>query len=154
MIDSEDGAGDLKSSLQLQLLFSHSAGPMCTPPSSAPLIWARQCPCGFPFLGCIADAAGRGVTKKRHGHNFEFWALLLNQRGTNHVGHTLIQFQASKINIVAVSLFCDASFPAKFFSEFDPTLTANSYGLKPPNLKNYHIFGILRTFSFTWYPPI
>ena len=33
---------------------------MCTSLSSVSLIRARQCPCGFPFLGCIADAAGRG----------------------------------------------------------------------------------------------
>ena len=31
--------------------------------------------------------------------------------------------------------FCDASFLAKKFSEFDHTLTANNYGLKPPNLE-------------------
>ena len=104
------------------------------------------------FLGPLQKI--RGVTKKRHGHSNEFWALPSNQRGTNHVGHTLIQWQGSKINIVAVSFFCDASFPGKKFSEFDPTLTANNFGLKPPNLKNYHIFGIARTFSFTWYPPI
>ena len=96
----------------------------------------------------------RGVAKKRHGHNFEFWALPLNQRGTNHVGPTLIQFQAPKIEIVAVSFFCDASFPAKFFSEFDPTLTANNYGLKPDTLNKSHIFGKLWTSAFTWYHPI
>ena len=63
MIDSEDGESDLKSSMQARRLFSnwrHSAGPMCTPPSSAPLVRARQCPCSFPFIGCIADAAGQG----------------------------------------------------------------------------------------------
>ena len=41
-----------------------------------------------------------------------------------------------------------------FFVKFDPTLSANNYGLKTPNLKNYHIFGKLRTSAFTWYPPI
>ena len=49
--------------------------------------------------------------KKRHGHNFEFWALPLNQRGTNHVGPTLIQWQGPKLKIVAVSFFLDASSP-------------------------------------------
>ena len=48
------------------------------------------------------------VTKKRHGHNFEFWAPKLNQRGTNMVGHTLIQFQAVIFKIVAVSFFVTA----------------------------------------------
>ena len=47
----------------------------------------------------------RGVTKKRHGHNNEFWALPLNQRGTNHVGPTLIQWQRSKLKIAAVTFF-------------------------------------------------
>ena len=63
MINSEDGESDLKSSMQARRLFSHwhhSAGPMCTPSSSAPLVRARQCPCSFPFIGCIADAAGQG----------------------------------------------------------------------------------------------
>ena len=49
------------------------------------------------------------VTKKRHGHNFEFWAPKLNQRGTNMVVSTLIQFQAVIIKIVAVSFFLDTS---------------------------------------------
>ena len=53
----------------------------------------------------------RGVKKKRHGHNFEFWALPRNQRGTNHIGPTLIPYQSPKLNIVAVSFFFDASSP-------------------------------------------
>ena len=52
----------------------------------------------------------RGVKKKRHGHNNEFWALPSNQRWTNHVGPTLIPFQTSKLNIVAVTFFCVARF--------------------------------------------
>ena len=40
------------------------------------------------------------------------------------------------------------------FFKFDPTLSANNYASKTPNLKNYHIFGKLRTLAFTWYPPI
>ena len=55
----------------------------------------------------------------------------LNQRGTNHVGPTLIPYQSPKLIIVAVLIFRNASFPAIFFSEFDLTLTAYSYGLKP-----------------------
>ena len=50
-----------------------------------------------------------GVQKKRHGHNFEFWAPPLNQRGTNRVGPTLIQWQRSKLIIVAVSFFFDTA---------------------------------------------
>ena len=96
----------------------------------------------------------RGVTKKRHGHNNEFWALPSNQRGTNHVGPTLIPYQSPKINIVAVSFFRNARFTYFFLLKFDLTLTAHNYGLKPPKLENYHIFGKLRTLAFTWYPPI
>ena len=48
------------------------------------------------------------VTKKRHGHNFEFWAPKLNQRGTNMVVSTLIQFRAVIFKIVAVSFFVTA----------------------------------------------
>ena len=50
-----------------------------------------------------------GVAKKRHGHNIEFWALIRNQRGTNMVGSTLIQWQRSKLIIVAVSFFFDTA---------------------------------------------
>ena len=51
----------------------------------------------------------RGTVKKRHGHNFEFWAPKLNQRGTNMVVSTLIQFQAVILKIVAVSFFLNTS---------------------------------------------
>ena len=46
-----------------------------------------------------------GVTKKRHGHNIEFWALKLNEHGTNQVGPMLIQ-KSPTLNIVAICLFC------------------------------------------------
>jgi hypothetical protein len=46
-----------------------------------------------------------------------------------------------------------APFPLIFFLTFDPTLTANNYGLKPLNLENYHIFGMVWTPAFTWYHP-
>ena len=52
----------------------------------------------------------RGVAKKRHGHNIEFWALIRNQRGPNMVGSTLIQWQRSKLIIVAVLIFRNASY--------------------------------------------
>ena len=70
------------------------------------------------------------------------------------VDYRLIRFQDLKRKIAAVSFFFTAPFPSNFFSNIDPTLTAHNYGLKPPNLKNYHIFGKLRTSAFTWYPPI
>ena len=93
----------------------------------------------------------RGVKKKRHGHNFEFWALPRNQRGTNHVGPMLIPCQGSKLNIVAVSIFLNASFRWNFFLKFDLTLTANNSGLKPSKFENYNIFGMLWTSAFSWY---
>ena len=69
-------------------------------------------------------------------------------------GSTLIQWQGPKLKIVAVSFFCNASSPLNFFLNFHPTLTANNSGLKPSKLKNYNIFGILRTSALTWYHPI
>jgi hypothetical protein len=46
-----------------------------------------------------------------------------------------------------------APSPFNFFLKFDPTLTANNYGLKPLKLENYHIFGMVWTSAFTWYHP-
>ena len=96
----------------------------------------------------------RGVAKKRHGHNNEFWALKRIAGPPNHVRRPCYSFQDPKLNIVAVSFFGNARFYWNFFSKFDPTLSAYNYASKTPNLKNYHIFGILRTSAFTWYPPI
>ena len=50
-----------------------------------------------------------GVTKKSHGHNFDFSGLARNQRLTNRVGSTLIPWWARKIKIVAVTFFLNAS---------------------------------------------
>ena len=96
----------------------------------------------------------RGVKKKRHGHNNEFWALKRIAGPPNHVKRPCYSFEDPKINIVAVSFFLNDRFYWNFFSKFDPTLSAYNYASKTPNLKNYHIFGILRTSAFTWYPPI
>ena len=85
----------------------------------------------------------RRCQKKRHGHNFEFWALPLNQRGTNHVGPMLIQWRRSKLKIVAVSFFLNTDFGCQQNWKFEWTLEADNYGLKPLNLKNYNIFGFL-----------
>ena len=38
--------------------------------------------------------------------------------------------------------------------KFEWTLEADNYGLKPLNLKNYNIFGMLWTSVLTWYHPI
>ena len=51
------------------------------------------------------------------------------------------------------NIFFTAPSPLIFFLTFNPTLTVNNYGLKPRNLENYHIFGILWTCPFTWYNP-
>ena len=51
-----------------------------------------------------------GVTKKRHGHNNEFETLIRNQRVPIRGGYTLIQWQRSKLIIVAVSFFRNATY--------------------------------------------
>ena len=48
--------------------------------------------------------------KKRHGHNFQNFGSILNQRGTNPLGSTLIRYGAEILKIVAVSFFFDTSF--------------------------------------------
>ena len=77
----------------------------------------------------------------------------MNQRGTNPIGPTLIQWRRSELKIVAVSFFLDTAFGCKKNWKFEWTLEADNYGLKPPNLKNYNIFGILRMSPFSWYHP-
>ena len=44
-------------------------------------------------------------------------------------------FRSSKIDIVAVLFFFNASTPQNFFFNFHQTLTANNSGSKPPNSK-------------------
>ena len=75
--------------------------------------------------------------------------LPLNQRVTTPIWHTLIPYQRLKLIFVAVPFFVTPIFS----SEFDLTSTAYNYGLKPQNLENYHIFGILRTSAFRWTYP-
>ena len=43
--------------------------------------------------------------KKSHGHNLPNFASILNQRGTNPLGSTLIRYGAEILKIVAVSFF-------------------------------------------------
>ena len=62
----------------------------------------------------------RSRKKKNHGRNFQFWALPLNQRGTNHDGPTLIQWQRSKLKITAVVFFFYGSLSSRFFLEIWP----------------------------------
>ena len=51
--------------------------------------------------------------------------------------------------ILKPCLFGDSATLWIVFQRFDPTLTANNSGLKPLNLKKYHIFGIVRMSAFT-----
>jgi len=50
------------------------------------------------------------VTKKRHGHNFEFSGLKRIAGLVHHMSYLGYSFQAQKIKIVAVSFFCDIVF--------------------------------------------
>ena len=47
--------------------------------------------------------------KKSHGHNFQNWASLSNQRGTKWVSSTLIRYGGSILKIVAVTFFLNTS---------------------------------------------
>ena len=40
----------------------------------------------------------------------------------------------------------------EIFFEFDPTSTGNNFTLKSATPKKYHIFEIVMTSAFTWYP--
>ena len=51
-----------------------------------------------------------GVTKKRHGHNFQIWGLKRIAGVVNRVDYTGYSFQTSILKIVAVSFFCNASY--------------------------------------------
>ena len=85
------------------------------------------------------------VTKKRHGHNFDFFGLKRIARLLNYVEQPCYSFRTKKIKIVAVSFFCDIFFWRDFFLKFDLTLRANNSTLKTARPKKYHIFGILGT---------
>ena len=95
----------------------------------------------------------RSRKKKQHFLTSNFWALPSNQHGSHMVGSTLIQWQRSKLKITAVVFFFTAPCLVDFFLKFDQTLTSHNYGLKPRNLENYHIFGMLWTSAFSWYHP-
>ena len=55
------------------------------------------------FRGPLAKI--RGVAKKRHGHNFQNWGSISNQRGVKWVSLTLLRYGAEILKIVAVSFF-------------------------------------------------
>jgi hypothetical protein len=94
-----------------------------------------------------------GVTKKRHGHNFQNFGSKSNQRGTMWVSSTLIRFGAEILKIVAVSFFFNGPSLLFLKLKFELTSGAHNSASKSPNLENYHIFGILRTSAFTWSYP-
>ena len=52
----------------------------------------------------------RRCSKKRHGHNFDFWALKRIARLNFIVENTFYSFQVSKIKIVAVSFFFNTAY--------------------------------------------
>ena len=90
-----------------------------------------------------------GVQKKSHGHNFDLRVSPLIQAHTIPIWPTVYQCWSLQIKIVAVGFFLDTdTFQNKYF-ENDRTLGSNNSGLKPLNLKKYHIFGILWTSAFT-----
>jgi len=93
-----------------------------------------------------------GVQKKRHGHNFQNFGSILNQRQSNPLFSTLIQYGTEIWKIVAVSFFLDTATLWKKILRFDPTLSSHNSGLKSPNLEKYHIFGKPWTSAFTWLP--
>ena len=51
-----------------------------------------------------------GVTKKRHGHNIDFWAPKRIARPSHMVGTICYSFRSSKLKIVAVLFFFNASY--------------------------------------------
>ena len=93
-----------------------------------------------------------GVTKKRHGHNFQNFGSILNQRQSNPLFSTLIQYGTEIWKIVAVSFFLNAANLLRKILRFDPTLNSHNSGLKPSNCEKYHIFGKPWTSAFTWLP--
>ena len=95
----------------------------------------------------------RGVTKKRHGHNFEISGMKRISAVVHPMSYLGYSFQARKIKIVAVLFFFDTSSDQFFFLKFYLTLTANNSPLKTATLKKYHIFGNLRTSAFKWWYP-
>ena len=105
----------------------------------------------FENLGLLPKI--RGVTKKRHGHNFDFSALPWIGGLVHPIEYPSYSWRARKIKIVVVSFFCDTAFCCWKKLNNDWTLTANNSPLKSRRPKKYHIFGKLRTWAFSWWYP-
>ena len=60
----------------------------------------------------------RGVTKKRHGHNFEFWGLKRIAYRPHHVRRPCYSFRSSKLIIVDVLFFLTPPLHRIFSSIF------------------------------------
>ena len=56
------------------------------------------------------NPAKKNVTKKRHGHNFDFFGPKRIARLLDIVEKPCYSFQTKKIKIVAVSFFCDIAY--------------------------------------------
>ena len=63
---------------------------------------------------CASPKIGN-VTKKRHGHNFDFFGLKRIARLLNYVEQPCYSFRTKKIKIVAVSFFLTFFFGGIFF---------------------------------------
>jgi len=90
------------------------------------------------FRGPLAKISG--VTKKRHGHNFQICGLKRIARVVNPIDYPCYSFQTSNLGVVAVSFFWDAAFPCNFFLKFNSTLTAIHEDLNHQNHHVLHIF--------------
>ena len=82
----------------------------------------------------------RGVTKKQHSVNNEFWVPKRISAEDNPIGYSFYSFRASNPKIGRVLFFCDTTSPSDFFLKFDLTLTANNDGLNHLNPYVSHIF--------------
>ena len=82
----------------------------------------------------------RGVAKKQHSVNIEFWVPKLKLAEDNPIGYIEFEFRASNPKIGRVLFFRNASSPYHFFLKFDLTLTANNDGLNHLNPYVSHIF--------------
>ena len=61
----------------------------------------------------------RGVAKKQHSVNIEFWVPKLKLVEDNPIGYIEFEFRASNPKIGQVLFFCNASFFFKISLDFD-----------------------------------
>ena len=95
----------------------------------------------------------KGCHKKKSRPQFFFKTLFLLREVFKSNLETSLRRNKDLIKNCARVFFLWHPFSEFFFLKFDSTLTADNSGSKPPNLENYHIFGILRTSAFTWSYP-